>query len=61
MGGGFHENEFLEFWLIACLEVAISLRVMRPTSFDARFKGGGWMLSCKPLYFLPFQKPFEEC
>jgi len=26
-----------------------SLRVMSPTSSDARF--GGWMLSCKPLYF----------
>jgi len=57
-GGGIRENEFLIFWLVY-LEVAISLRMMRPTSSDARL-GGGWMSSCKPLY-LPFQKPFEEC
>ena len=50
-GGSIRENEFLICWL-ACLDVAISLRVMRPTSSDARLiVGGGWMLSCKPLYF----------
>jgi len=47
-------------WLV-CLEVAISLRVMRPTSSDANFMGGGggWMLSCKPLYFA-FSKPLRR-
>jgi len=49
-GGSIRENDFFIFWLV-CLEVAISLRVMRPTSSEARFMGSGWMLSCKPLYF----------
>ena len=40
----------LILWLV-CLNVAVTLRVMRPTSSDARL-GGGWMLSCKPLYFV---------
>jgi len=48
-GRSIRENEFLIFWL-ACLEVAVSLRVMRPTSSDAKFMGGGGMLLCKPLY-----------
>jgi hypothetical protein len=39
VGGSIRENEFFFFWLV-CLEVAISLRVMRPTSFDARW---GWV------------------
>jgi hypothetical protein len=38
-GRSIRENEFLIFWL-ACLEVAVSLRVMRPTSYDARLGGG---------------------
>ena len=45
---GFAKNVLSTFWLV-CLEVAISLRVMRPTSSDARL--GGWMLSYEPLYF----------
>ena len=51
-GGSILENEFLIFWL-ACLEVAISLRVIRPTSSDARFVGCGWMMSCMSI-ILPF-------
>ena len=43
------------FTLLACM--LISLRVMRPTSSHARFRGGGWMLSSKPLYFA-FTKAF---
>ena len=50
------ENEF--FNLLACMFEGsntfacdeIPLRVMRFAS-DARHMGGGWMLSCKPLYF----------
>jgi hypothetical protein len=38
-GGSIRENEFLIFWL-ECLEVAVSLRVMRPTSADARLGAG---------------------
>ena len=50
-GGSIRENESFLFWL-ASMEVAVSLRVMRPTSSDARFRiGGGWMLSYKPLHF----------
>ena len=49
-GGSIRENEFLIFWL-ACLDVAISLRVISPTSSDARHIGGEWMLACKLLYF----------
>jgi len=37
----------------ACLEVSISLRVIRTTSFDAGFMGCGWMMSCMPI-ILPF-------
>ena len=39
-GGSILENEILIFWL-ACLEVAVSLRAMRPTSSDARLWGPG--------------------
>jgi hypothetical protein len=39
-GGSIRENGFLIFWL-ACLEVAIYLRVMRPTSFYADSWGAG--------------------
>jgi len=39
-GGSIRENKFLIFWL-ACLEVAVSLHVMRPTSSDARLLVAG--------------------
>ena len=39
MWGGSLRERVLIFWL-ACLEVAVSLRVMRPTSSDARLNGG---------------------
>jgi hypothetical protein len=55
-GGSIRENEFLVFWLV-CLEVAISLRVMRPTSSDARLGRCCHVSRCIP----PFQKPSEEC
>ena len=38
-GGCICKNDFLFFWL-ACLEVAVSLRVMRPTRSDARLNWG---------------------
>ena len=38
-GGSILENESLIFGLV-CVEVAISLRVMRPTSSDARLGAG---------------------
>lgn len=45
------ENEFLIYWLV-CSDEAISLLVMRPTSFDARWWGvDGWM-SCKPCLII---------
>ena len=34
-----------------CLEVEMSLRVMRPTSSDAKLMGGGLMWPCRPLHF----------
>ena len=30
------------FFLFVCLESEVSLRAMRPTSFDAKLMGGGW-------------------
>ena len=58
-GGSIRESEFLIFCLVVCLEVAISLRVMRPTSLmrDSWGVGGCCRVSC---CILPFQKPFEE-
>ena len=44
-GGSIRENELLIFWL-ASMAVAISLRVMRPTSSDARFVGGWGVGGC---------------
>jgi hypothetical protein len=56
-GGSIRENEFLIFSL-ACLEVAMSVRVMRPASSDAR---GVARCCCVSRCILPFQKRFEEC
>jgi hypothetical protein len=59
MWGEASENEFLIF----CLEVAISLRVMRPTSSDACKTHGG-VGGCYHVdrCILPlFQKPYREC
>ena len=40
----------MSFQRIACLEVAVSLRVMRLTSSDARLRGAGEWCQCRPLY-----------
>ena len=51
---------FLIFWLV-CLEVAVPLRVMRPTRFDARLRGWVDVFMHVSRCVLPFQKTFEEC
>jgi len=59
-GGSIRENEFLIFWFVY-LEVAISLRVTRPTSSDARLRWGVDGCCHVGRCIMPFQKPFEEC
>ena len=49
-GGSILEKESLIF-LFVCLEAEMSLRVMRPTSSDAKLTGGGLMWPCRPLHF----------
>ena len=48
--GSIRENESLIFMFV-CLEVEMSLRVMRPTSSDVKLMGGGLMWPCRPLHF----------
>jgi len=48
--GSIREKESLIF-LFVCLEVEMSLRVMRPTSSAAKLMGGGLMWPCRPLHF----------
>ena len=48
--GGKYSRERVIF-LFVCLEVEMSLRVMRPTSSDANLLGGGLMWPCRPLHF----------
>ena len=48
--GSIREKESLIF-LFVCLEAEMSLRVMRPTSSDAKLTGGGLMWPCRPLHF----------
>jgi hypothetical protein len=38
-------------FLFVCLEAEMSLRAMRPTSYDAKLMGGGLMWPCRPLHF----------
>jgi hypothetical protein len=56
--GSIRENESL-FFLFVCLEVEMSLRVMRPTSSDAKKMGGGGGHVGRCI--LPYQRPFAVC
>ena len=40
--GGEYLCKILFIFLFVCLEAEMSLRVMRPTSSDAKLMGGGW-------------------
>ena len=51
--GGKYSGERVVFFvsMFRGREVEMSLRVMRPTSSDAKLMGGGLMWPCRPLHF----------
>ena len=55
MGGQHSCIRYFIFWL-ACLEIAVSLRVMRPTSSDARLTHWGRVNVIIKLLYFAFSK-----